>query len=105
MDIYKKMIERVNRFGMEKTYALLMLLSISCFALLIFTTTKSWLSSLLITSAFFIFGLIGIVCIYFKAMPGFGKPIIGTYAIISGYTFLISGWGACILIIYILVRK
>lgn len=99
------LLNKISNLGVEKVYGLVILIIGLCFACLVFVPPSSLLSSIFILLGFIFFGLLGIVCIYFKEMPGFGRTIKGTYAIITDYTFLIFGIVSSIVTIYYIFKK
>jgi hypothetical protein len=98
-------LKRILSLGIERLYALLIIICCLCFACLVFVPSSSILSSIFILLGFITFGILGIVCIYFREMPGFGKTIKGAYAVITGYAYLLCSLVASIIIIYRIIVK
>jgi hypothetical protein len=90
MSLKEKIMFRVRELGARRTYLWLTILSIISLGSLALFPVSSKLGFISLILTFVLFGLSGLVLVYFKEMPGLFGPIKGVRAVISGYLYFIS---------------
>ena len=86
----EKKMNWLQKLGVEKAYGILMISIILSLALIALGSRSTMFSAIYFILLFTLFGLSGLVLIYFKEMPGLFKPIKGTSVVITGYIFVIA---------------
>jgi hypothetical protein len=98
----------VEKFGFTKLYNYCVAAILFCGVLAICTGVYSNAIFVIMLLGSFLFGILGLIIIYFKEeIPVLlqSNRIKGVPAQLTGYTYLIAGWGLCIFIIYSKIAK